>query len=400
MQTAAVDAELRTLTPPEVPVAWAALEQAFGTVAHPADHDVEMAVVDAARFYGAFAGEQVLATAGSFAFDMTVPGARAPVAGVTWVGVASTARRQGLLTRLMDRQLHDLHADGTAVAALWASEGAIYGRFGYGPAAWVQSVTLPRGAALRVPVEPGGVALVEPSAEALRATYDAVAAVTPGWPQRDDAWWDLRLHDPEHGRGGAGPLLCAVTDGGYALHSLEMTWADALPTGVVRVRELVATDDAARARLWRHLLDLDLTAQVEARTLAVDDPLVLSLLADPRRARPRLRDSLWVRLLDVGAALAVRRYASDVDVVLEVDDPRCPWNTGRWRLTGGRTGATCATTSDPADLVVTPADLGAAFLGGTPLRSRGVVERTPGALAVTSTAFGPVDVAPWCPQVF
>jgi predicted acetyltransferase len=235
---------------------------------------------------------------------------------------------------------------------------------------------------------------------ALPPVYDRVAARTPGFPARDALWWAFRLHDPEHERGSATPLQAVVTDGGYALYAVDPVWSDGLPAGVVRVREVVAEDAAATARVWRHLLDLDLTTEVQARSLAPDDPLLLSVLADPRRARARVRDSLWVRLVDLPEALQSRRYACDVDVVLEVSDERAPWNTGRWRLTGDRTGADCLRTTAAADLVLHPDDLGAAYLGGTPLRACPVEERTAGALDVTSTAFGPLGPAPWCPQVF
>ena len=402
MQTALVPPAIRPLQPRDLPAALATLERAFGGSPHPEDTTVELSVADAARFYAAFDDddERPVATAGSFDFTMAVPGSSLPVAGVTWVGVLPTYRRQGLLTALMERQLADLHASGTAVAALWATEGAIYGRFGYGPAAWNVSVTVPRGAAFSAQVELGALRLVDPDPTRLAPVYDAVAARTPGWPRRDPAWWAFRLHDPEHRRKGASPLQCIVTDGGYALYATTSAWDRTVPAGVVHVRELVAADEGARARLWRHLLDLDLVRDVQAWSIAPDDPLVHALLAEPRVSRPEVRDSLWVRLVDVGAALAGRRYACDVDVVLELDDPRCPWNTGRWRLTGGRSGATCTRTEDAAALVASPADVGAAYLGGTSLRARPVEERTSGALAVTSTAFGPVDTAPWCPQVF
>lgn len=400
-QTPAVPATVDPLSADDLLPALTLLQRAFGSVPHPDDVPVELGVVDPARFYAAREADgEIVATAGSFAFQTAVPGAVLPVAGVTWVGVHPARRRQGLLSALMDRQLADLHAEGTAVAALWASEGAIYGRFGYGPASWNLAATLPRGARLHVPVEPGAVSLVEPSAAALRGVYDRVAARTPGWPQRDDAWWRMRLHDPEHARSGAAPLQCAVTEGGYALYAVAARWEEALPAGTVRVQELVAEDDAARARLWHHVLDLDLTSTVEAWPLAADDPLLHWLLADPRSARARVRDGLWVRLVDVGAALAGRRYACEVDVVLAVEDARCPWNTGRWRLSGGRDSASCERTDAPADLELDAADLGAAYLGGTPLRARPVRERTPGALAAASTAFGPVGAGPGCPLVF
>ena len=391
--------DVRTLREPELPQAWEVLERAFGHTPHPDDLEVELALVDPARAYGAEVDGRLVATAASFDFRMAVPGRVAPVAGVTWVGVLPTYRRRGLLGALMERQLTDLHESGTAVAALWASEGAIYGRYGYGAAAWNLAVAVPRGAAFRLPVPPGDLDLVDPRAELLSATYERVAARTPGFVARDERWWAYRLHDPAHSRDGATELQCVVTDGGYVLYAVQAAWTDGLPTGVVHVRELVAQDLGARLRLWRHLLELDLTTRVRAR-VAPDDPLLLSALAEPRVAGARTSDSLWVRLVDLPEALRSRTYASDVDVVLEVVDERAPWNSGRWRLTGDRTDATCLRTRAAADLVLRPEDLGAAYLGGTPLRARPVEERTAGALDVVSTAFGPVGAGPWSPQVF
>ena len=406
--------EPSTAAPPQVDVqpltasglapAWEVLERAFGTVPHPDDAEVELGVVDPARCYAArlpdLDGDEVVGTAGSFAFTMTVPGAVLPVAGVTWVGVEATRRRRGVLGALMGRQLTDLHEEGTAVAALWASEAAIYGRYGYGPASWRLQVVVPHGAAFRRPVPVGEVRRVVPGCDEVRDTYARVAASASGWPQRDAGWWAYAVHDPEHRRGGASPLECVAVDGGYATYAVVFRWRDGLTTSEVRVRELVAADRTAHARLWRFLLDLELTAEVTAG-VAVDDPLLLDLLAEPRVARAALRDGLHVRLVDLPAALAGRRYAAELDVVLAVQDPRCPWNTGSWRLTGGPDGASCEPTTAEPHLSLPVVDLGAAYLGGTPLRSRGsVVELVPGALARTSTAFGPLDGAPSNPLVF
>jgi predicted acetyltransferase len=393
--------DVRSLSEAELPAAFTLLERAFGaSPPHPDDVDVEVALVDPARAYGAEVDGRLVATAASFDFRMAVPGRVTPVAGVTWVGVLPTYRRRGLLGALMDRQLTDLHESGTAVAALWASEGAIYGRYGYGAAAWNLSVGVCRGATFRLPVPPGDLDLADPRPGVLSEVYARVAARTPGFVSRDPRWWDYRLHDPAHARDGGTELQCVVTDGGYALYAVQGLWSDGLPAGVVHVRELIAEDLTARLRLWRHLLDLDLTAEVRARAVAPDDPLLLSALAEPRAAGARIRDSLWVRLVDLPDALRSRTYACDVDVVLEVVDERAPWNTGRWRLTGDRTDAACLRTRAAADLVLRSEDLGAAYLGGTPLRARPVEERTPGALDAVSTAFGPTGAAPWCPLVF
>lgn len=396
---------LSPLTDDGFSAAWTALEQAFNGAPHPADEAAEREVVDPSRFLVAHDGDRVAATAGSFALQMSLPGAGpAPVAGVTWVSVSPTYRRQGLLTTLMDRLLRERWEAGEAVAALWATEAAIYQRYGFGLASQGLSVDVPRGAAFVRPAPRGGVRLVEPDAVRLDPVLRAVAAATPGWYLRDDAWWRYRLHDPEHRRSGASPLQCVVPDAGdgYALYAATGSFGPAGPDGEVRVREVAAATPDAAARLWRHLLDLDLTTRTTAR-VAVDDVL-LHLLAEPRRAVPRLSDALWVRPLDVGGALAARRYAAEVDVVLDVDDPSCPWNTRRWRLSGGPGGAVCAPTGDLPDLTLGVADLGAALLGGTSLTARAaagtVTEQRPGALPAAATAFGPLGRAPHCPMVF
>jgi predicted acetyltransferase len=168
----------------------------------------------------------------------------------------------------------------------------------------------------------------------------------------------------------------------------------------------MADGPAAAAGLWRDLFSRDLTGEVAAWNRPTDDPL-LHLLADPRRARARFRDGLWVRLVDLPAALTKRNYAAPAEVVIDVADEICPWNAGSWRLRvpgpGAAAQATCGRTDDRADLSMPVAALGAAYLGGTrlgALAAAGLVkELRPGALAALSTAMS-WDPAPWCPMIF
>jgi predicted acetyltransferase len=400
--------ETRTLCADDLDGVWQVLEHAFGGPNVPDDRPVEFALVDPKRFYGTYDGDLPVATGGSFALTMTVPGGARPVAGVTWIGVSPTHRRRGLLTALKRRMLDDLHAAGEPVAALWASEGAIYQRFGYGPAAWNTSLSVPSKAAFNRPVTATGLRLTAPDAGVLAPVYEQVAARSLGWSTRDPAWWAYRLHDPEHRRSGASPLLAVLADGpsgvaGYALYSTKQEWNGGLSDSVVSVRELVAVDADTKARLWRYLLDLDLMKTVSVYFAGVDDPL-MHLLAEPRAAQATMKDNLWVRLVDVPTALAARAYATDVDVVLDVIDGFCPWNAGRWRLTGGTDGATCVSTNDAPDLQVTAGDLGAAYLGGSTLVARAaaghVTEVRPGTLAPASLAFSWPAPAPYGPLVF
>ncbi|WP_037841579.1 sterol carrier protein domain-containing protein, partial [Streptomyces sp. NRRL WC-3549] len=210
------------------------------------------------------------------------------------------------------------------------------------------------------------------------------------------------------GRGGGSALICVLAErdgevSGYVTYHLRPAWDEAGPRGTVAVRDLAALDPASYAALWRFLFGIDLTSVVECGNRPADDA-VLRLVSDVRRCEVRVRDGLYVRLVDVGAALEARRYRAPVDLVLEVEDDFCPWNAGRWRLTGDAEGeASCRRTEDRADLSLSVRELGAAYLGGvslTALAAAGLVrEHRPGTVAEAATAFS-WDVAPWCPHGF
>jgi predicted acetyltransferase len=177
---------------------------------------------------------------------------------------------------------------------------------------------------------------------------------------------------------------------------------DGRPEAEVRLRELMAATPEDRAILWEHLLRLSLTRTVHWPLAPEDEPLP-HMLTDSRAVRARLGDGLFVRLVDLPRALAQRTYAMPVDVVLEVADDVCPWNAGRWRLAADAGGATCERTEAPADLALSVVELGAAYLGGTPLAllaaAGRIEERTPGALAEAGRAFRGLR-EPWCAAPF
>lgn len=345
--------------------------------------------------------DELVAVHASYPYEVfPVPGARTAVAGLTWVGVHPGHRRRGLLSAMIDDHFARSLARGEAVSALFAAELGIYGRFGYGHAAPSVSMSVPRGAALRDVAGADDVRIridsVDPERHGplIAALHDAVDR--PGWAARTQLQHASFLHDPVEFRHGAEParIVLAERDGapvGYVLLRRKMDWAPTGPDGVVRVIEVAAADPAAARALWGVVLDMDLMTRIEVGNLAPDDPL-LSLLVDPRAADPRLRDGLWVRLLDVPAALAARRYQTAVDVVLEVTDRRLPANAGRWRLTGDLDGAEVAATSAEADLALDVRELGSVYLGGVSpaaLATAGLVdERTPCALHRAATAFG------------
>lgn len=407
---------IRPISEDEIRTSYQMVSETFSST-HPLEPELEMdrPLIEPERTLGAFDGALIVGNAVGLSFQMALPGTVAPVLGVTGVAVRQTHRRRGILRSLMTRQLTDLHEAGREpVATLFASESAIYGRFGYGSATTGATLTLRAGEARFVPDAPADPALrlreIAPAdaVPELAKVFDAQLGARPGAFARNDAWWAATVADPEYRREGYGPLMCVLAEDdaatrGYVLFSARGSDdADEIPDGSLVVRELYAADPAAYAALWAHVLSRDLIRTVSAPLRPSDDPL-LRLLADPRRARPRMIDGMWARLVDVDRALTARAYSTPVDAVIEVRDAVCPWNDGRWRLRVAAEGAECVRTGDAPDVTVPVAALGGAYFGGTRLGSYGAaglaVEHRPGALRALSAAFA-WDPAPWCPIMF
>lgn len=384
---------------------WDAISDLLGYAFHETidqeTRDREASVFEPERSLVADDGGAVVGHAAAYTRELTVPGGPVPAAFVTLVGVAPTHRRQGLLGRMMRRQLAEVvEAGREPLAVLWASEGAIYPRYGYGLATQRLSLDVAL-REIRPPQAPmaqdARLRLIVPAdaTAELAKVYEQLRADRPGYASRDDRWWRAILADPASERNGATALHGVVHDTphgptGYALWRTKSGW-DIGPQAEVRVREVLAADPGTYAALWRLLLSIDLTRTAAFSFATLDEPL-MHMVDEPRHLGGRLLDGLWVRVVDVPAALASRRYAVDVDVVLDVTDALLPQNTGRWRLTGGPGGATCTATDDPADLACTTLELGSAYLGGPSLTSLAAAGRmrelTPGALAAASAAFG------------
>lgn len=361
------------------------------------------------RMHAAFDGDRIVGGAGAFPFELTVPGSTVRCGGVTVVGVLPTHRRRGILTAMMRAQLEDVRDRGEAVAALWASEEVIYRRFGYGLASLSCEIGVPSGyAGLREPPdERATVRLVplEGSRDVIAPIYDRVRAETPGMFARTDTWWDTRnLPDPPERRQGGGEknVLVLELDGepaGYALYRIHSKFESGAAAGHVDVIEALADGPVATRELWRVLLDMDWKATLKAYLLPIDHPLVHQLRY-PRRMQMRVGDGLWLRLVDVGAALSARAYGNDGSVVLDVEDTFLPENGGRWRVAAGA----AERTEDEADLTLDVGELAGPYLGGFGfgelVRSGVVRELKEGGAARADALFQTGLRKPWCPEIF
>ena len=310
---------------------------------------------------------------------------------------------------MMRAQLDDIRERGEPVAALWASEEVIYRRFGYGMASLAGEIAISSGyARLRESARARAAASLVPldgAKDVVAPLYDRVRAGTPGMPNRTDTWWATRnLADPPERRGGAGEknVLLLELDGepaGYAIYRIHSKFESGSAAGHVEVIEGLADGPDATRELWRVLLDMDWKATLKAFLLPIDHPLVHQLTY-PRRMQMRIGDGLWVRLVDVGAALSARAYGGDGPIVLELEDAFLPENTGRWRLEAG----SAERTDDEADLALGVGELGSGYLGGFTfgelVRAGLVRELKEGGAARADAVFLADAPKPWCPEIF
>ena len=408
-------AALRPVTAEEWPLFARAMFDTFNEEVPLTWREGPPAVAEIERSLSLWDGDRIVATSGIYSQELTVPGATVPCAGVTWVTVSPTHRRRGVLTAMMRRQLTEIHEhQREPVAALWASEASIYGRFGYGVATSRGNLegTVDR-LRLRPDVDLGDGRVSLATTEELRPgamrVLEQLRRSVPGNLARDERWWDRALRDDEEDRKGATPrrhLLHTETDGtvtGYASYRVKNKWTDnGEPDGAVLVEDVRALSAPAYARLWQFLLSLDLVRKMRYPIGSPDDPL-LHLLADSRALVRGPNDGMWLRLVDVDRALAARRYPAPIELVIEVRDAFCPWNDGRFWLRGHPAGAFCSPTDGDPDLVIGIEALSAAYLGGVSLGSLHaagrVTEISPGAVTLASTAFS-WPVTPWCPEEF
>jgi predicted acetyltransferase len=355
-------------------------------------------------------GGVVVGTGSAYTFEMAMPGSTAsvPLAGVTFVGVAPTHRRRGILRAIMDALVDQALDRGEPAAGLTASEGVIYRRFGYGVAARYQSLSVDtaRSAELVEHDVPGRLRLVDEAkgASLLPDVWRRYWPRVPGEMNRTAGWWASEALDPEYERDGATARYIVVHEDaagsadGYAIYRMKLS------SDELSVVEIAAASEEVEGALLRYLLDVDLVRTVKMAA-AVDLPLSWRL-ADPRAATVSdERDHLWLRPLDVARCLGARRYAGDGSLVVEVVDRARPELGGRFRLEAGAGGAEAeATRTDAdADLALAIPELGSVLLGAVSwetLRRAGLVdELRPGAITGADTLFRPTR-APFCATGF
>ena len=408
-----MDITLRTMGPDEVRHFLEVTEASFGA-SLPDDvwEDIKH-TVEAERATGAFDGEAMVGTAGAYSLRFTVPGGEVPGAGVTMVGVLPSHRRRGVMTKMMRAQLTDIRERGEPIAALWASEDAIYGRFGYGAASVQALIDIPRHRSTFLDDSPvrGRIRLLEidEALKVLPGVFDEVRKKTPGMFARSEPWWKHRILRTPGPREEGGPVFRAVVEHdhkptGYALWQVHQRWEKGVSEGAVEVREVMATTHRAHLDLWKMLFGIDLVQSIRTTShfLPSDHPLQL-MLEQPRYLKFMLSNGLWVRIVDVAAALEARSYATEGKLKLGIRDTVFEDHSGTWEMdvAGGRARVTKGT--GDADIDLSIAELGAMYLGQhtfVRLAAAGRIDARDAATIRRADDMWRTEIAPWCPEIF
>ena len=323
------------------------------------------------RSFSAWDGDQCVGHAAHYPVETVVPGgAMVTTAAVARVGVLPTHRRLGIGGQLLRAIIADAVASGTMISSLRASEGTIYGRYGYGIAGSSAAVTIDRRKAQPLAGRPadGRFRILEPDeiVATVGALYERVGLRRVGAITRPEPW-TARVVRAAVEQSAASFVAVHTNpegiDDGYVHYSVDWNddhdpWIRA--TG--EVRDLFGADDAVETALWHFVLGVDLVDRWRAPARPTDD-LARHLTADPRAYQvTMIEDEQWIRILDVDAFLSARTYGPATgSVVIGVEDALVAGNVGAWRV--DPTGA--ERSDDQPDLRCDIAALSSLSLGGS-----------------------------------
>lgn len=409
--------EYRSITEDEIPAFRTAYFEGFGDDANPDDTDANerlRSIQPLDRTVVALDDGDMVGTLGDFPLLVTMPGgAQVPMAGTTEVTVRPTHRRRGILREMMRRHMQMAVDRGEPLAGLWASESAIYGRFGFGLAAEMHRIAFDN-RTVQMPTPPADVRLTQLAPERL---FDVVAPFwtaqaqtnRPGFIDRAEPRWRMLEADPEEHRDDATKARNVIARRGdevvgYVAYRQVSKW-NHVPESIIKIQAMVAADPDAHRALWHFVANIDLHPHVEFWDAPVDDPIVIQS-TNPRALKRYVEDSLYVRVLDVERALTARTYEVDDELQLAIDDD-AGYATGTWRLRIVDGSAEVARIADEpaaqqADVVMNVRELGALLLGrdaSQQLTEAGLLRGEPTAIQRLGRVLRS-SRAPWCPEMF
>jgi predicted acetyltransferase len=373
--------------------------RAFANTYSPAEVAEMRLQHDLSRFRIAVDDGSVVGVAGSYALDATMPGGTTiPMGGVTWVSVASTHRRQGVMRSVVGAVHDDIDARGEPLATLGASEGGIYEHIGYGIASGQRNTVLDRRAtSIRAEyrVASGSVRYIDDAADVtdiVAPLWDRFRRCRAGEVSRSIAFHDFLGARRVRTDDGLTSAHCLVHADGFAVYRLREDWNNGHPQHEMHLLELCAITPEAHVALWQTLLSVDLVGEIHSRAMAIDDPLPY-LLENQRALRTVVvADGIWANVRDVSICFGARTYRTTDTLVVEADGKR-------WSIDGGPDGASCRSVRTKPDLITSHSGLSSLIYGGTVpsalVAGRRMTARNDAALA-RADLFFPTSLAPHC----
>ena len=318
----------------------------------------------------AFDGDVMATSFAAFPFTIRANGQTLAYAGISAVGARPEYRRRGLLRKIITRAFAEQRERGQSVAGLWASQAAIYRRYGFAQMGANRSYQVDT-VDLNLLQEPTLPYMVKRYAEAqalpqMKSVYQAFAAQRFGYLHRSSAIWRNTILGPTTE---SGPLWSVVVSRdqqplAYAIYTLR---GDKVPHAArsqeIVLRDLAWIDIDAYKAVWQYLAAHDLVGRISWANAPVDDPL-MELLHEPRMLHTKDNEGSWFRVVDVATALASRGYDTEGELVIEMEpDDLAPWNDGRWLLQTSPSGSVVSKTAKDPHLRLSAAALSAAFTG-------------------------------------
>ncbi|MDQ1380571.1 MAG: hypothetical protein QOJ71_1290 [Actinomycetota bacterium] len=390
--------EIRAIESAEVEDLLVADQRGFGGAPPRPGASRSWAAAELDRTRVAFDSGRIVGVSRTYSFELTMPGgALLPAAAVSWVSVQPTHRRQGVLTQLMAAMHDDARARNETAAILTASESSIYGRFGYGVAAWRLGVTVEKSRIqfARPDDDDGNMRLVarDEAVVAIPPVYDRARRTRPGMVTRPDFWWEQVFWEFMLGQEKA--TFVAIhsdargQDDGYVVYSIVGEGVGGLVDRRLTIIDMQAEMPATWISLWRYVFSVDLIAKVTAINLPVDDPL-RHVVVDGRWVRVDfLNDHLWLAPLDPLAILGARTYSVPGRVVIGAHAADGVRSTVA--VESSADGTFCVATDEEPDFVCAAPVFGMCVLGGNRWSELAAVDRLevrrPEALALADAMF-------------
>ncbi|MEX2488459.1 MAG: GNAT family N-acetyltransferase [Pseudomonadales bacterium] len=355
----------------------------------------------------AFDHNEMVASFCTIPFTMRAVDRAIPLGGISAVGTNPEYRRQGLLRQLMSQGLEDMYLQGRPVAALWASQAAIYQRYQFSLASVLRTYTIDT-VDINFHEDPGittTLSRVDPADnfQDVKAIYRQFVASRLGYLHRSQPMWQANTFDssqaPVHlvlARDPAGTAL------GYMVYTLRSGHSHPARGQVIKVRDLAWLTPGAWRDLWRFVAAHDLVGKVQWENAPRDDPAP-EFLVEPRLLQTHDREGYWFRIVDVAGALAGRGYLSEGEISLGIaDDSMTPWNNGTWRLRIHGDDAEVEKSQATPDIQLSLKALASLYTGfrsAHELARWGLLEGSPEAVSRADRLFR-TPHAPHCPDNF